>query len=142
VEQHPGKQDGAVRNINQNLNPVQVRAETVSPEDSNCSRPEYVSRATRYAIQMPIRFREGGTAEWREGVTVNISRTGILFQSEVNLPPRTLLEMQVILPFEIVGEPKANVLCWGPVVRKDSSLDESGRYALATAILRYRFSHD
>jgi hypothetical protein len=115
----------------------------VNLEDSSSAPSGYIPRATRYPIQTPVRFRERGKADWQEGTTLNISRTGVLFQSEIDLPPKTLIEMQIALPHDIVGEPTANVLCWGPVVRTDQLITEkSGQPALAAAILRYRFSHD
>jgi hypothetical protein len=114
----------------------------VNPDNISNNPFNHVPRATRYPIQMPVRFRERGQAEWQEGTTVNISRTGVIFQSRIDLPPKALIEMQIMLP-HIIGEPTANVLCWGPVVRTDASLTEKrGQPALAAAILRYRFSHD
>jgi hypothetical protein len=118
-----------------------MQAERVFLEASS-SHPEYAPRAFRYPIHTNIRIRKSGTADWHEGTTINISRTGILFQSDMDLPPRTLLEMQIILPPKVPGEPQANVLCWGPVVRLDSKLTEEGRTALAAVISRYRFGHD
>jgi hypothetical protein len=106
------------------------------------SERELIPRAFRYAIHIPVKFREKGTAEWHEGKTVNISRTGVLFQSDMKLPPKSLLEMQIVLPHELSGEPQANVRCWGPVVRSESAAAEQGLIALAASITRYRFSHD
>jgi hypothetical protein len=106
------------------------------------SHPEYVERAFRYPIHTSIRFRKSGAHNWHEGSVINISRTGVLFQSDINLPARTLLEMQVVLPHEVPGEPQANVLCWGPIVRFDPNATEQGKTALAAAIARYRFGHD
>ncbi len=106
------------------------------------TKAELKPRAFRYTIHIPVKFREKGTAEWHEGKTVNISRTGILFQSDMNLPPQSLLEMQIVLPHELAGESQANVCCWGPVVRSDQNASEAGRTALAATIRRYRFSHD
>jgi hypothetical protein len=105
------------------------------------SEPEFIPRAFRYAIHIPVKFREKGTADWHEGKTVNISRTGVLFQSDMNLPAKSLLEMQIVLPRQLGGEPQANVRCWGPVVRSQT-IEEKGPIALAASIRRYRFSHD
>jgi hypothetical protein len=102
----------------------------------------HVSRAPRYPIHTPVLFRESGGEEWYEGTTVNISRTGVLFQTDVNLLPRTLLEMRIALPPEVTEDTQANVLCWGPVVRLGPIIEKEGRPTLAAAILRYRFSHD
>jgi hypothetical protein len=123
------------------FDPIQLQVERVFTENSS-SHPEYVSRAFRYPIRMPILFRKSGTADWHEGTTVNFSRTGILFQSNMDFPPRTLLEMQIALPQEVAGEAQANVLCWGPVVRSDEKVAEPGRIALAAVIARYRFGHN
>jgi hypothetical protein len=106
------------------------------------AHPDYAPRASRYAIHTLLRFREKGTAEWHEGQTINISRTGVLFQADKNLPPKSLLEMQIVLPFELGGELQANVRCWGPVVRSDQDAAEQGRVALAASIRRYRFVRD
>jgi len=102
-----------------------------------------VPRATRYPIQTRVRLRERGQTEWREGTTVNISRTGVLFQSGSVLPAKSLIEMQIILPYYISGGFTADVLCWGPVVRTDASLTKKcGQPVLAAVMLRYRFSHE
>jgi hypothetical protein len=90
-----------------------------------------------------MRFRERGQAEWQEGTIVNISRTGILFQCDIDLLPKTLIEIKITLPQNIIGEPPAKVLCWGPVVRTDASLTKKrGQPALAAAFSHYRFNHD
>jgi hypothetical protein len=106
------------------------------------SQSELTPRAFRYSIYVPMRFREKGTTEWHEGKTVNISRTGVLFQSQMNLPPQSLLEMQITLPHELRGEPPASVRCWGPVVRSEPTIAAKGIIGLAASIRRYRFSHE
>jgi hypothetical protein len=120
---------------------IQDQAKRKNTERTS-EHPEYVSRAFRYPIHTPIRFRKSGAAEWHEGMTVNISRTGIFFQSDMNLPPRTLLEMQISLPHEISGEPQANVLCCGPVVRLGTQPSKQEETSMAAAISRYRFGHE
>jgi hypothetical protein len=101
---------------------------------------DHISRAPRFTIQMPLRFRESGAPEWHEGKSINISRTGILFQSDTDLPPNTLLEMKIMLPPEIVGKANVNVRCWGPVVRMIVPDSEQGQTTSAAVILRYRFA--
>jgi hypothetical protein len=110
--------------------------------EKTSAHPGHVSRAFRYPIHAPIRFRKSDEAEWHEGMTLNISRTGIFFQSDLNLPPRTLLEMQISLPHEFSGEPQPDVLCWGPVVRLDPKPSAQGETSMAAAISRYRFGHE
>jgi hypothetical protein len=103
---------------------------------------DHISRAPRFAIQMPLRFRESGATEWHEGKSVNVSRTGILFQSGIDLLPNALLEMQILLPPEIVGKANVNVRCWGPVVRMVVPNSAKEQTTTAAVILRYRFTND
>ena len=87
-------------------------------------------RAQRFPIQTPIQFREGGEEEWSSGATLNISRSGVLFSSARELSPSAMLEMLITFPEEF--EP-VDLLCWGPVVRKDEL-----RSAFAAQIVRHR----
>jgi hypothetical protein len=82
-----------------------------------------------------MRYRASGEPAWSRGDTVNISRTGVLFQAGDPIEPATLLEMHILFPSEITGDSPASVICWGHVVRIDGS-------ALAAAILKYRFAHE
>ncbi len=99
----------------------------------------YVTRAPRFPIQAPLRYRESGEQSWHSGLTVNISRTGILFSAEEPLDPQTVLEMRIAFPPELTGETETNVVCWGPVVRGDSDPEDEHRRLLAASIFRYRF---
>jgi hypothetical protein len=71
----------------------------------------HISRAQRFPIKLPLRYREIGTTPWLKGSTVNISRTGVLFQAERDFPVQTVLEMRIRFP-------EAVVACRGPVVRE------------------------
>ncbi len=115
-----------------NKRPTQNRQETV----------EYVVRAPRFPIETTVRFRESGETHWHEGMTANISRTGVLFRAKRELALQTLLEIRIIFPEEITGEMPMQVACWGPVVRKESPIPADRRLALAAMIQRYRFCHD
>jgi hypothetical protein len=44
-----------------------------------------------------VRFRAAGQDEWVEGVTCNISRTGILIQTAAKLPSETPIEIAFML---------------------------------------------
>jgi len=87
-----------------------------------------------------LRYRESGTTRWCEGKTVNISRTGILFRSAQDLQLRSVLEMHIIFPAEIVrSSVPTTIACWGPVVRSQSLELPETRCAFAAVIRRYRF---
>ncbi len=99
----------------------------------------FVTRAPRFPIQAPLQYRESGEQTWHSGMTVNISRSGILFSAEEPLDPQTVLEMRIAFPPELTGEYETNVVCWGPVVRADSDPEDEDRRLLAASIFRYRF---
>lgn len=62
-------------------------------------------------------FRPLGESEWRDALTANVSRTGVLFLTESNLAPETQLEMKLTLPASIAGQAAGEILCRGQVVR-------------------------
>jgi hypothetical protein len=74
-------------------------------------------RAQRFSLQMPMSFRVLGESEWRDALTANVSRTGVLFLTESTLAPETKLEMKLTLPASIAGRAAGEVLCRGEVVR-------------------------
>ncbi|MGH9354285.1 MAG: PilZ domain-containing protein [Terriglobia bacterium] len=98
-------------------------------------------RAQRFAVEIPVRYRETGSVDWQEGTTVNVSASGILFRSAQSLRPRTALDVALTLPVAISGEAPAEIGCRGTVVRevRDSSHHEVPM--LAVSIARYRFVH-
>ena len=90
-------------------------------------------RAQRFPIQTPLRYRRRGETAWSEGTTVNISRTGVLFQTEEKMEPETVLEMQIVFPSSMTAGAAAHIICWGPVTRTEASL-------VAAAMRHYRFT--
>ncbi len=100
---------------------------------------EYTPRAQRFPVVAPMRYRLSGEADWSEGTTINMSRSGILFHSERDLEPKAMVEMEVLFPSEITGGVAANVLCWGPIIRSEPPREHEKRSGFAAAILHYRF---
>ena len=101
----------------------------------------FVARAQRFRIQTLVYYRESGKTAWEEGTTLNISRTGILFQTNTDLPLQTTIQIRITFPHEITGEAPADIICWGPIVRKASLALPVGQHALAATISRYCFSY-
>jgi hypothetical protein len=94
------------------------------------------ARATRFCIPAPVRYRVIGEEAWRVGDMVNVSRSGVLFQTfSPLLPAETCLEF--ILAFENLEVPGTNVRCVGRVVRCRAGPE--GTTTLAATIDRYRF---
>jgi PilZ domain len=95
-------------------------------------------RAPRFRLDLTVRYRAIGDAEWRQAKTGNISSTGVLVRAEDALPLDTRLELRVALS---VNEPAARggeVSCVGRVVRLVGAPD-GDRQGFAVAIDEYAF---
>ena len=55
------------------------------------------ARAARTALSAPVKLRAVDQDEWLEGVTCNISRTGILIETKSKLPAETPIEITFML---------------------------------------------
>ena len=102
--------------------------------------PKASSRAERFPIHIPVRYREPRSLVWLEGKTENISRSGVLFRTESALSPKTMVEMRLELPVAIKDEAPCEILCKGVVVRAEQSAVTGTPPALAVAIRGYRFA--
>lgn len=98
-----------------------------------------ISRARRYEIGTAIRFRVRGEKEWHEGVTENISISGVLMRTACSLDPKTTIEMRFFLPVELDGESAAEVFCRGFVIRSSQCRIPAGSFTIAARILHSRF---
>jgi CheY-like chemotaxis protein len=99
--------------------------------------PSY--RAQRYKMELPLRYRPIGEAQWREGTTENISRSGLLFRVAETLPMAVQLEISMVLPPEIAGLASAEVVCRGEIVRTVAAESAAMNPSLAAKILQYQF---
>ena len=98
-----------------------------------------VSRAKRFNLHIPLKYRLVGERSWSKGTTENISRSGMLFRAEKVIQARAQLEINLVLPPEISGLSTAEVICRGEVVRAVHSVPPTANPALAAKILRYEF---
>ena len=78
-------------------------------------------------------YRERGHSDWREARTVNLSRTGVLMESESGTALGAPIEL--LLKF---GPPLANVSCSARVVRAEQGASSS-HWRVAASIFRYAF---
>ncbi len=99
------------------------------------------SRAQRFQLNLPLKYRRIDEDKWHSGETRNISRSGVLFQAEDNLQPNMILEINLVLPSEIAGLSATEVVCRGEIVRTVDSGEEKMPPALAAKILQYHFQH-
>jgi PAS domain S-box-containing protein len=100
-----------------------------------------LSRAQRFQIHLPLKYRRIDEEKWHDGETRNISRSGLLFQAEDFLQPNVQLEINLVLPAEIAGLSATEVVCRGEIVRTVKSAGDEMTPALAAKILQYRFQH-
>jgi PAS domain S-box-containing protein len=100
-----------------------------------------LSRAQRFQLHLPLKYRRLDEEKWHDGETRNISRSGLLFQAEDLLQPNVILEINLVLPAEIAGLSPTEVVCRGEVVRTVESNGEKMPPALAAKILQYHFQH-
>ncbi len=89
---------------------------------------------------MTLRYRPWGDRLWREGLTENISRSGVLFRAEQPVPVKSAIEMLLALPVEVGGGENSIVICRGRVVRTEPGKDD-GSLAVAATITGYRLTH-
>jgi PilZ domain-containing protein len=94
-------------------------------------------RARRFPLTLPIRCRRAGEDGWIEGMTINISRSGVLFRTSASLDVDTQVEMRIVL-----GESSARageLRCDGHIVRIESG--DSTTSSMAAAFSRYNLRH-
>lgn len=122
---------------------------TVSPEVTMQPAPHRPSatprisptRAQRFQLRLPLRYRRLGENAWHQGTTENISRSGMLFKADEVLQPSAQVEINLVLPAELAGLSATEVVCRGEVVRTIAPTEESLSPALAARILQYHFQH-
>ncbi len=119
---------------------VAMSLQSAEPQPAVRAREVVPTRAQRFQLHLPLRYRRLGETAWHVGTTENISRSGLLFQADESLQPNSQLEINLVLPAEIAGLSGTEVVCRGEVVR---TVEPQGSMspALAARILQYHFQH-
>jgi PAS domain S-box-containing protein len=124
---------------------VAMNTQSIEPASTAKAREIPSTRAQRFHLHLPLRYRRLGEKEWHVGTTENISRSGMLFEADELLQPSSQLEINLVLPAEIAGLSATEVVCRGEVVRTvERKADRKGETlspALAARILQYHFQH-
>ena len=125
------------------LTPPEVEMSIQSAATQQAARAREVppTRAQRFQLHLPLRYRRLGEKDWHDGKTENISRSGMLFQADEVLQPSSQLEINLVLPAEIAGLSETEVVCRGEVVRTVEGQEGAISPALAARILQYHFQH-
>ena len=72
-------------------------------------------------------------------MTENISRSGILFRPERPVEPKTPVEMILVLPGGVAGEPPSHLRCRGEIVPSEAEGSDTAPVA-AAAVDDYRLT--
>jgi PAS domain S-box-containing protein len=121
--------------------PAESAAMSLQADHARSSQHLPLSRAQRFQIHLPLKYRRIDEEKWHDGETRNISRSGLLFKAEDFLQPNVQLEINLVLPAEIAGLSATEVVCRGEIVRTVQSAGDEMTPALAAKILQYRFQH-
>lgn len=94
-------------------------------------------RALRYNLQLAVRFRPAGETTWSDGVTQNVSRSGVLFRAANSLDPNTPVELRLALPLGSAPDAFSEVICSGRIVRTVAPSPSESRPGIAVEISHY-----
>ncbi len=96
------------------------------------------TRAQRFELQIPVRYRTDSDQGWHSGTTRNISRSGMLFHGEDWAQPSTRIELTLLLPRQLGVARGAEVMCRGTVTRSERREIDEGGPLMAIRIAHYR----
>ena len=91
-------------------------------------------RARRFALHLPVHFRELDSPTWLEGTTENISCTGVLFHSTSPFALESTLELRLQVTVAADVRDPAEIRCKGVVVRMEQRDVPETPVALAVAM--------
>jgi hypothetical protein len=86
-------------------------------------------RAQRFQLRFPLSYRKIGMPDWKNGTTINISRTGILFEAGEDIPQDSVLDVRVCMPL------KATLTCEASIVRTEGLV-------FGARMKHFRISHE
>jgi hypothetical protein len=112
---------------------------TVSRSEPPTRKPNWVPRARRLRLEIPLRYRTKFGSAWYEGIIENLSQSGVLFHGLQHLPANTLMEMIFEMPEEISGQKNSSVVCQGRVIRASKRSEPKNDSTIAAAVLDYKF---
>jgi len=96
------------------------------------------TRAQRFELQIPVRYRTDSEPGWHSGTTRNISRSGMLLHGEDWAQPSTRIELTLLLPRQMGVARAAEVMCRGTVTRSERRGIDEGGPLMAIRISHYR----
>ncbi len=94
------------------------------------------TRARRFPLRLPLRFRVGVGEPWHRARTLDISQTGLSFTARCRLRLGSRLHMRFILR---LSSACSEVACQGRIVRLRRAQQNSGHVTYTATIESYRF---
>jgi hypothetical protein len=108
------------------------------------TKKAWTPRERRLRHCVAVLFRIAGSNEWIEGVTENISRSGLLFRSSNHVEAGSSLELILEMPQELTGDDNARVVCQGSLLRAEAvpptRKKQQPSFRLACTIAEYTFA--
>jgi PilZ domain len=108
------------------------------------TKKAWTPRERRLRHRVSVLFRIPGSDQWIEGVTENISRSGLLFRSSRPLEVGSSMELILEMPHELTGDDDARVVCEGSLVRVEpvpaTRKKEQPSFLMACTITQYKFA--
>jgi hypothetical protein len=103
-----------------------------------CSAGEQ-KRAQRFRIQTVLWYRKLGDEEWRQGTILNISESGVLFETGHAVWPNTAVEMRFNLGLGKADGWETQAMCQGLIARAVTEPGSARVKALAVKITKFHF---
>lgn len=95
-------------------------------------------RAERFACECLLSFRPMGQLDWAQGMTVNISPSGILFRSNLQVEVNKILQLMYALPSQVPGKSGDVVSCKGKIVRTSPPTENDRQTQMGAMIMDYQ----
>ena len=101
---------------------------------------ETTPRATRFTVRLEVRYRSQRDGDWQVGLTENMSQSGVLFRTGRPPDQDTQLDLIIVLPGGVPGEPSSRFRCHAQIVRREPSTQAGQASAIAAAVDGYQLT--
>ena len=78
------------------------------------------SRSERFPFEGLLSFRPIGQLEWNQGMTINVSPSGLLFRAGSPEDVGKIVQLVYALPAQLPGKGGDVIFCQGQIVRTES----------------------
>ena len=95
-------------------------------------------RAERFSVEGLLSFRPMGQTDWSQGMTINISPSGVLFRTGHGVEIDKIVQLIFVLPTQLPGKSQGDVVfCKGQIVRTVTPNASDRQTHLGAKILDY-----